>query len=454
MKTNSFETGLSDHHHMIYTILKTKFEKFEPKKLIYCNFKQFDSEQFKLDICNSMSAVRTHAAFENNFVSILEKYAPKKTKTLRRNQKPHFNQNLQKQIMIRSRLKNKANKSKKPVDIAKFKRQRNRVTNLNKQAKLQYFEKLSVDCNSKPFWKACKPYFSNKNSNIQENLMLLEKDKLLSKQKDVASTFNKHFGSITDSLNLFSWPEDASMSSRNDTINFIIKKIACHPSIKAIKKKFKIKSEFSFKLVSTETIKRIINDLDIRKASSGEILTYLVKCDFILDTVTVCVNEALKTGSSPDSLKCTNVRPICKKDDPFDKKNYRPVSILPLLSKVYERVIYKQTSYYFEPFFNETLCRFRKAYSTQHALFKLLTSWQNSLDRRGFVGPILMDLSKSYDCLPHDLLLAKLQAYGFSKESIRLFLSYLTNRTQIIKIGSTFSHWTNIVKGIPQGFYR
>ena len=116
------------------------------------------------------------------------------------------------------------------------------------------------------------------------------------------------------------------------------------------------------------------------------------------------------------------------------------MSILPLLSKVYERVMYEQTSYYFEPFFNEILCGFRKARSTQHALFKLLTSWQNSLDRGRFVGSILMDLSKAYDCLPHNLLLAKLQAYGFSKESIRLFLSYLTNRTQSIKIGSTFSH--------------
>ena len=64
VKTNSFETGLSDHHHMIHTILKTKFGKFEPKKLIYRNFKQFDSEQFKLDICNIMSAVRTHAALK------------------------------------------------------------------------------------------------------------------------------------------------------------------------------------------------------------------------------------------------------------------------------------------------------------------------------------------------------------------------------------------------------
>ena len=139
MKTNSFETGLSDHHHIIYTILKIKFEKFEPKKLIYRNFKQFNSEQFKLDICNSISATRAHAAFENNFVSILDKHAPKKTKILRGNQKPHFNKTLRKKIMIRSRLKNKANESKNPIDIVKFKRQRNLVTNLNKQAKLQYF---------------------------------------------------------------------------------------------------------------------------------------------------------------------------------------------------------------------------------------------------------------------------------------------------------------------------
>ena len=66
------------------------------------------------------------------------------------------------------------------------------------------------------------------------------------------------------------------------------------------------------------------------------------------------------------------------------------------------------------------------------------------------MGSILLNLSKAYDCLKDDLLLPKIQPYGFSKESIRLLLSYLTNRTQRIKISSTFSNWTNIVKGIPQ----
>ena len=78
----------------------------------------------------------------------------------------------------------------------------------------------------------------------------------------------------------------------------------------------------------------MINDLDIKRPSSGEIPTYFFKkWDFILDTVTACVNEALKTGSFPYSLKCANVRPIYKKVNSFDKKNYNPVSISPLLSK-------------------------------------------------------------------------------------------------------------------------
>ena len=85
---------------------KPKFEKFQPNKLIYHNFKQYDSDQFKLHIFNSMSATRTHTAFKNDFTLILDKHAPKKTKILRRNRKPHFNKNVRKQIMIRSRLKN------------------------------------------------------------------------------------------------------------------------------------------------------------------------------------------------------------------------------------------------------------------------------------------------------------------------------------------------------------
>ena len=121
MKSNPIEIGLTHHHHMMHAILKTKFEKLEPKKSICHNFKQYDSDQIELDIFNSMSAMRTHAVFGNNFASILDKHAPKKTKILRGNQKHRFNKNLRTQIMIRSRLKSMANKSKNPSDIVKFK---------------------------------------------------------------------------------------------------------------------------------------------------------------------------------------------------------------------------------------------------------------------------------------------------------------------------------------------
>ena len=153
--------------------------------------------------------------------------------------------------------------------------------------------------------------------------------------------------------NLLSWSEDTKISSGNDTINSIIKKFVFHKSMKAIKKKLKIKSEFSLIHVFTETIKRIIYDLDIKKPSSGEIPTYFFKkCHFVLGTVTVCINKAIKTGSFPDSLKCANVRLVCKKVDPFYKK---PVSILPLLLKVYERVIQEQASNYLN-YFSIKIC--------------------------------------------------------------------------------------------------
>ena len=91
-------------------------------------------------------------------------------------------------------------------------------------------------------------------------------------------------------------------------------------------------------------------------------------------------------------LKNANVTPVQKKDDPTDKTNFRPISVLPLLSKVFQRVIYNQLGKYMDTFLNKLLWGFRKAHSTQHALFKLLQRWQNELDNSGLVGTILMDL--------------------------------------------------------------
>ena len=96
---------------------------------------------------------------------------------------------------------------------------------------------------------------------------------------------------------------------------------------------------------------------------------------------------------------------------------------------------------YIEHFLNQLLRGFRKAHSTQHAIFRLLEKWQKELDSGGFIGTVLMDLSKAYDCLPHDLLIAKLEAYGIGNDSLNLLLDYLSFRKQITKIDSAFSKW-------------
>ena len=165
----------------------------------------------------------------------------------------------------------------------------------------------------------------------------------------------------------------------------------------------------------------------------------LKECEFTFETLTNCINKSIETCYFPDSLKEANITPIFKKDDPLDKSNYRPIGILPLISKVFERLIYNQFSEYTKSFLNHILFGFRKAHSTQHALFKLLQSWQKELDSGGFAGTILIDLSKAYDCIPHELLIPKLKCYGIDNGSLRLLLDYLTNRKQRTKIGSSFS---------------
>ena len=90
-----------------------------------------------------------------------------------------------------------------------------------------------------------------------------------------------------------------------------------------------------------------------------------------------CINDCLLKDSFPDRLNLGNITPVHKKDEPMDKENYRPVSDLPLLAKVFERLIYDQLNEYLEQYLNSLLCGFRKAHSIQHALFTLLQEWQN-----------------------------------------------------------------------------
>ena len=107
----------------------------------------------------------------------------------------------------------------------------------------------------------------------------------------------------------------------------------------------------------------------------------------------------------PEKLKEAQVVPCFKKNDMLDKSNYRPVSILPFISKFYERAIYEQLVSYFDNIFHPMLYAFRAGYGCQTALLKVIEDWKTALDGNKYIAAILMDLSKAFDRLPHDLLL-------------------------------------------------
>ena len=181
---------------------------------------------------------------------------------------------------------------------------------------------------------------------------------------------------------------------------------------------------------------RCINAIDIKKSSSGEISPGIIKLPKkeILIPIKSCINKCISIKSFPDELKVADVIPVFKKEDPNNKANYRPISLLPIISKIFERVLFEQIEKFSEKILSPKLCGFRKGYSTQHALSNLLKNWQKTLDKSGVLGTVLMDLSKAYDCLPHDLLIAKLSAYGFKDSATSLISDYLSKRVVFRKV--------------------
>ena len=140
-----------------------------------------------------------------------------------------------------------------------------------------------------------------------------------------------------------------------------------------------------------------------------------------------------------------------KKEDASLSKNYRPVSVLKVVYKIYERIMQKQILEYIGKHLSPHLCGYRKGYSTQMALLSMHEKSKLPIDNRGFAGGVLMDLSKAFDTINHPLLLARLHAYGFSKQALAIICSYLSNRKQGIKISDVFSSWKDLILAVPQG---
>ena len=458
MHSKSFETGFSDHHHMIYTILKTTFTKLPPKKIIYRDYKNWSQLHFEEELRSNLILAHpsTYGNFESIFMNTLEANAPTKKKIVRGNNKPHMSRTLRRAIMKRSNLKTIANKTKREDDIRKYKDQRNLVVKLNIQSKRNHFRMMQakkID-NDKEFWKTVKPLFSNKNP-MSEKIILIEDSKILSDDAEVAECFNEYFCNITNNFDIDPvFKEVQENLPLEQMVMRAINKYKDHPSIRMINKYVTPNANvFQFSHVNPTEVMRQIDLLDTKNSNSGCIPTRILKAmkDIVCPYLTDCINSTIYDCNFPSELKEAELCPLFKNGDANQKGNFRPISVLPVTSKIYERILKDQIYRYFKDKFSTILCGFREGYSTQHALIRLIEKWRKCLDASGIVGTILMDLSKTYDCLPHDLLIAKCKAYGFDLNSLYLLYNYLNCRHQRVKIGSHRSTAKRIKIGIPQG---
>jgi len=454
--THTLDTGLSDFHHLISTELKSIYTKVPPRKVTYRSYKYFNDNTFLSDLSENLSSsnISNYDIFESIFVEVLNKHAPLKSRFVRGNEKRHMNKALRKAIMRRSRLRNVYLKSQKISDRHAYQRQRNYVTNLNRRAREMYFESAVSQFSNKShnFWKLCQPFLSENSSN-SNNITLVQDEKVLSEDLKIAEAFNAYFSDITKDLNLWQWPLSSRCLQFSNPIHQAISKYEDHPSIIKIRSLFGGQPKFTFSEVNTEYVDKLVISLESKKATSGNISPKFLKLSsgICSSYLAKFFNASLSTSTFPDSLKCASITPIPKKGDATCIKNYRPISILPTVSKIFEKIISAQLGAFFETRFSPFLCGFRKGHSTQHALLRLLHRWQSSLDKSKIVGTVLMDLSKAYDSIPHDLLIAKLAAYGVDNFSLSFILDYLSNRKQRVRINDSFSDFLCIILGVPQG---
>ena len=217
-----------------------------------------------------------------------------------------------------------------------------------------------------------------------------------------------------------------------------------------------IDTRFEFREIDEKIICQTIDHLKSKNSCSIDGLsTKILK--FIKNTLAkalvIIVNQSLKTGIFPEKLKIAKVVPIYKKGDDTSFTNYRPISILPAISKVFEKIIFNQLYDYFQrhKLFYNSQYGFRTDHSTELATVELIDKVMLEMDQGKLPLCIFLDLSKAFDTINHDILLHKLNHYGVKDVQLGLFENYLKNRTQYVEYDDVISDTLPVTTGVPQG---
>jgi len=319
----------------------------------------------------------------------------------------------------------------------KFKAYERTVKNNIQKTKREYYQNVFTlhKNNVKKTWHTIKETL-NKYTKIDTPSEIVNENITYDKEQDIADQFNNFFANIGSRL---------SNQIDNNNVKPYTDYLTNHTD-----------TTFDFTLITEEIIINIINKLPNKKScGTDNISNKLLKKikHFISGPLTLIVNQCLTTGIFPDNFKVSKIIPIYKKDDRKLLTNYRPISLLPTMSKIIERIMHGQLYNYFNDnnLIAEQQYGFRKNHSTELAALKLSDHNISEMDRGNIPIAIFLDLSKAFDTLNHDILLKKLRFYGVKDSAHKLIDHYLRDRQQYVKIGDCQSNLIPISTGIPQG---
>ena len=363
--------------------------------------------------------------WQTKFMEIIGECIPKMVLPKRGNL-PWMTTKLTRGMRKRNSLYKRARKSGNPFIYQKYKQVRNNVVQELRRAKKQYFRKLDPS-NPKQFWKTVKLMTKSTSS-----IPVLERNNVTAiKNSDKATMLNQYF---SECFNKAQPPLSSGDSFNNEGMNECPEDFLC----------------------TEEEVFDMLASLDVSKANGPDgISAKMLKgtAHSITPSLTKLFNISISTGIFPEAWKVSSVVPIPKANDRASPTNYRPISLLSVISKMLERHFYYLISSYLSE--NHPLANiqwgFQSGKSTISALLATTYNWFTQLEAGRDISSVFFDLRKAFDSVPHRQLIDKLQQLNVSPLILRWICSYLTARCQKVVIGGEDSETIPVISGVPQG---
>lgn len=434
--------GISDHS-LIFIQRKFSIPRKEPKIIKTRQFKYYNANAFKFDLAMNLQMLSETARdpnvmweeWKNIFLLVADMHAPQITRKVRSEYAMWITDNIKRTMYHRDFLKKKAVKTGSKQFHDAYTKTRNELNRLIKKTKATYFTNTLNNCgkNSKEMWKTINK-LTNKNSKTTIITEVKNDGQSITDGPSIANTFNTYFNEVGPDLARDLAPSSMLTESYMSSCN----------------------SRFQMQNVTVTAVYKLLSTIKTSKSTghdgiSGKLLKD--SADVISPSLTFIFNTSINAGVFPDDLKVAIISPIHKAGCKIECTNYRPISVLSAVAKIFERLITQQLETYLESngILTEQQAGFRKKRSTQTSLLNIVNQWFINMDRGSLNGVIFLDLKKAFDCVDHSILLTKLYNYGIRGYTLDWFQSYLTNRVQMCKVDQAISNKRIIKCGVPQG---